>query len=86
LREKFNFTSFLWNNRFYTPLHIQNAHFVGAYEWQRQQLPRTLNVRRCKTNDHVKRSKTQRFIFIFLFSTKVKSEKVKSENVKKTKI
>ena len=26
---------------FITPLHIQNAHKVGAYDWQRQQLPRT---------------------------------------------
>ena len=36
------------NPRNLRPLHIQNAHFVGAYELQRQQLPRTLNVRKCK--------------------------------------
>jgi fructose-1,6-bisphosphatase len=28
-------------NKVITPLHIQNAHKVGDYEWQRQQLPRT---------------------------------------------
>jgi hypothetical protein len=50
-REKVNINKTRKNNikPSLTPLHIQNAHFVGAYELQRQQLPRTLNVRRFKT-------------------------------------
>ena len=43
----------LWYHENITPLHIQNAHKVGAYEWQRQQLPLTLNVRRCNIDSTI---------------------------------